>query len=510
MKRNIYFSVMALAMTALGAISCSNEEGLLPDIQTGEKTHMSVSVSMEELDAETRSTMTDENGSLKFAWKKGDKLLVTGVNGNNFEHLGVLTLDENSDGQETGIFNGDDITILGKTATYHYFYLGNGTYKNGDTEYIANIPASELTDVSLGNNDIMKASAEMSYGGDGLSGKVSLKRAFGFLTLTVNLPSNVTAPTGGTTLTLSGTGITSKAKIDLTNADAAVTNQGTTSNAVTLTIPAGQSSKKFYLNILPGTLSNLTVTTDINGETYSATVLKDASKTTVANKNYKATFNLKAEDNGEWVDLGLSSGTLWASKNIGASAPQESGNYYGWGDVTGKKIQNSALAFGPSSYNGAPTSTENTYGTTYYWHCCQTDSRYYDYDIAKYQLGDMWTMPTPDQIKELIDNTNHQRTTLEGVHGYKFTSKTDNSKWIFIPSAGYRSANNGTIQDNGYMYVWSSEIHWYQERLVGGNYNQYNYVKRGIAFTDYLSSGSKLQYGVMHPQYGFPVRPVRK
>lgn len=455
---------MALAMTALGATSCSNEEGLRPDIQTGEKTNMTVSVSMEELDAETRSTMTDENGSLKFAWKKGDKLLVTGGTGSNFQHLGVLTLDDNSDGQANGIFNGNDITILGKTAIYHYFYLGNGAIEKNASEYTANIPASELTDVSLGNNDIMKASAEMSYGGDGLSGKVSLKRAFGFLTLTVNLPSNVTAPTGGATLTLSGTGITSKAKIDLTNADAAVTNQGTTSNAVTLTIPAGQSSKKFYLNILPGTLSNLTVTTEINGETYSATVLKDVSKTTVANKNYKATFNLEAEDNGEikWIDLGLPSGTLWADRNLGATKPEEAGEYFCFGGLEHLKL-NPEYDFMRDSYDTS-VYTYN-YGTVGYNILNNlkrlgilkgSSNNFYemerlkgsDLDVATVRYNNNSQYYTADTFAfiELINNCTFSRKSMNGKPGWE--AKASNGNSIFFPATGYYSSNKQLLGTN--------------------------------------------------------------
>ena len=57
------------------------------------------------------------------------------------------------------------------------------------------------------------------------------------------------------------------------------------------------------------------------------------------------------------------------------------------------------------------------------------------------------------------------------------------------------------------MDKWDS---LYQGRLVGGNDYQYDYVKRGIALTDYYDEGSDVTYGVFNPAYGFPVRPVRK
>ena len=94
------------------------------------------------------------------------------------------------------------------------------------------------------------------------------------------------------------------------------------------------------------------------------------------------------------------------------------------------------------------------------------------------------------------------------MRGFKFINKKDESKWIFIPAAGYKLS--GVVKNNGCLYAWTSEIHWYQGRLVGGNDYQYDYVKRGIALTDYYDEGSDVTYGVFNPAYGFPVRPVRK
>ena len=85
------------------------------------------------------------------------------------------------------------------------------------------------------------------------------------------------------------------------------------------------------------------------------------------------------------VDLGLPSGTLWASWNVGATAPEESGGYYAWGETEEK-----------TSY------TEDTY--KYY---DQTTQEYInigeeisgtEYDVAHVMWGDGWRMPTEAQI----------------------------------------------------------------------------------------------------------------
>ena len=52
-------------------------------------------------------------------------------------------------------------------------------------------------------------------------------------------------------------------------------------------------------------------------------------------------------------------------------------------------------------------------------------------------MGSPWKMFTQAQGQQLIDDTNSTWTSINGVNGYKFTSKTDSSKYIFIPAAGF-------------------------------------------------------------------------
>ena len=60
-------------------------------------------------------------------------------------------------------------------------------------------------------------------------------------------------------------------------------------------------------------------------------------------------------------------------------------------------------------------------------------------DAATANMGSPWKMPTYKQTQDLINGTNHTWTTINGVNGGKFTSKTDSSKYIFLPAAGYWS-----------------------------------------------------------------------
>ena len=77
-------------------------------------------------------------------------------------------------------------------------------------------------------------------------------------------------------------------------------------------------------------------------------------------------------------------------------------------------------------------------------------------DAATQIMGGNWRMPTQTEIQELTDNTNHVWTQVNGVNGYKFTSKT-NGNSIFIPAAGYRVGSSFHSQGN-YGEVWTSSV----------------------------------------------------
>ena len=136
----------------------------------------------------------------------------------------------------------------------------------------------------------------------------------------------------------------------------------------------------------------------------------------------------------EYVDLGLPSGTKWATMNVGASSETDYGNYYQYG----KGAAQYAATSGDSIYSG----TENPLATSA--------------DTVAQVWGGSWHMPTRAQIEELTDNTNYTWETNfngSGVNGGKFTDNTDNSKYIFIPAAGCWSYGKWYGSNGGY---WSS------------------------------------------------------
>ena len=123
------------------------------------------------------------------------------------------------------------------------------------------------------------------------------------------------------------------------------------------------------------------------------------------------------------VDLGLSSGTLWATCNIGASSPEEYGDYFAWGETTPKsKYDWNSYKFGNGSsfskYNSADESTELEL----------------EDDAAYVILGKDWRMPTHIEELELVNECSWESVNINGISGYIITGPNGNS--IFMPRGG--------------------------------------------------------------------------
>lgn len=134
-----------------------------------------------------------------------------------------------------------------------------------------------------------------------------------------------------------------------------------------------------------------------------------------------------------YVDLGLPSGNLWAECNLGASSPEAYGDYYAWGEVEPKQVYTNS---NHKWYKeGAPSLGFTKYNNE--------DGKLMleDEDDAVIQkLGNGWRTPTLADFRELTNQkyTTIEKTTLNGVAGYKITSKK-NKKSIFIPFAGFKN-----------------------------------------------------------------------
>ena len=166
------------------------------------------------------------------------------------------------------------------------------------------------------------------------------------------------------------------------------------------------------------------------------------------------------DDGREYVDLGLPSGTLWATMNIGASSPEDYGDYFAWGETSPK-----------SNYTISTYKWCNGSSTTMTKYCMDSNYGTYDGksilepadDAATVNWSSSWHMPSKVQLQELVDNCTWTWTTRNGVNGHLVTGPNGNS--MFLPAAGQRvySSSYDVGTEGNY---WSQTLSSFSNRAV--------------------------------------------
>lgn len=139
----------------------------------------------------------------------------------------------------------------------------------------------------------------------------------------------------------------------------------------------------------------------------------------------------------EYVDLGLPSGTLWATCNIGAETVEEFGDYFAWGETEPKELYDwKSYQYGRfihERYELNKYCTDSAYGFNGFVDNLTVMEP--DDDVARTCWGEGWRMPTIGEWEELFLNTTGVWTTLNDVKGWRCTASNGNS--LFLPAAGY-------------------------------------------------------------------------
>ena len=173
------------------------------------------------------------------------------------------------------------------------------------------------------------------------------------------------------------------------------------------------------------------------------TVVYDSESTTVIYT--KVVLESSSDAPKPFVDLGLTSGTLWATCNIGADTPQDAGLFFAWGETEGHGSDPSdGYFFSWENYNWGEVSGWETFFTKY----CTDSSRGKDgFADGKYELdpeddaayinwGSEWQTPSKEQFDELKSECTWTLTTIGDVKGYEVVGTNGNS--IFLPETGWR------------------------------------------------------------------------
>ena len=162
----------------------------------------------------------------------------------------------------------------------------------------------------------------------------------------------------------------------------------------------------------------------------------------------------------EYVDLGLPSGLLWATCNVGADSPEEYGDYFAWGETQPKDIYDWSNYQHCNGSNNTLTKycPDPCYG--YNGFSDNLSTLLPDDDAATVNWGNNWRMPTAIEWSELYQNTTSIWTNQNGVNGRLFIASNGNS--LFLPAAG---GSVGTLIPYCYMgmgfegHYWSSSLY---------------------------------------------------
>ena len=217
-------------------------------------------------------------------------------------------------------------------------------------------------------------------------------------------------------------------------------------------------------------------------------------KVGIKNKEYVKIENASPTPQHEYVDLGLPSGTLWATCNLGAETPEETGLYFQWGDISG--------------YTASQIGVDKTFNWANYKYCNGEYNKLTKYcssgktdcwdgsgepdnklildqedDAATSHWGSNWQIPAKADFEELTGNTTMAWDASRS--GFTFTA---NSKELFLPAAGYVDGV-GRFSLGSYGNYWSRSLNesapyspWKLDFYNSGSYNIYGNARcRGIS-----------------------------
>ncbi len=182
----------------------------------------------------------------------------------------------------------------------------------------------------------------------------------------------------------------------------------------------------------------------------------------------------------EYIDLGLPSGTLWATCNIGAGRSEDYGDYFAWGETETKETFTwDNYAFGKES-ELTKYCNNAEYGTVDNLLTLDAED-----DAAVFKWGGDWRIPTYEIFKELYDNCERELTSQSGVNGCLFTSKTNGNTLFFPVDADissdygmYWTSSLNTTNPNGAWYLIISFDATLGEYCVLSDYYSTNYNSR--------------------------------
>lgn len=435
---NKYFSLVALVVAAV-ATSCSTED--LPSGASQDSngtTDVTLTASL--ATPKTRVGMIRNGSSASLYWHENDAISVLARNAAANTSSSEKFTTTAATGEATATFSGK-INNGAEAVCAAYPYNENHALSSDGTTLTYRLPSAytyskvESEIFSTVASDRVNHADMPMFGIISEDNKVDFKHLGGMMVIRVDkMPI-----TAGTLTVTSAKQLSGDFTFTLPTASetaAITTTDGTSANnTVTFTFSEAKegSAGVFYLPLATGEYTDFEVTLS-NSSDYNQTVSYGTQTITRASIS-AVSLVAQVKINDHWfVDLGLPSGLLWATTNVGADSPTDYGNYYAWGEITTKEEY-----------------TETNYTTPYSGY----DPLPAANDAATQIWGTSCRMPTDAEFEELKDNTERAEATMNEIKGVKVTSKT-NGNSIFLPHSGYHIGTEKGQQGEGFS-LWSSQ-----------------------------------------------------
>ena len=489
--KNKYFSFVALAAAAL-ATSCASDDLAEQKQEQNQDGTQTVTLTASVNDVQTRVEMTKNTDATaaSFYWHNNDAISVLTTSGSTYNNEKFTT--EVKTGATSATFTGNVTGTVGSYAVYPYNEKHSFT---SATALTYNLPAtytySEVETNIFSKDDTYPSNpTNMPMLGKIDNGKITFKCLGGLAVIRID---KMPAESGTLTVTadqqLSGNFTVS----DLSATDAQITMATTDTDAdktVTFTYSNATSGGVgiFYLPLAVGTYTNVKVTIGENTADCGSVTVDRAGMTAVyivkntseyhtdikwwrrygQTNRYYLGDNLYYIGGHDFIDLGLTSGTLWATMNVGAKSTTEAGSFYRWGETT-----------------EFTTSTTTNYSVT--------NATFQD--VAETWAPSYVQMPTAEQLDELLNTNNCTWTWNSSNKGYDVKSVKNNAS-IFFYAGGYINSNH-----THYNTESSEGYYWTKTYISSGSDND-------KAYRLYFKGTTELKKWAAGRQDGFNIRPV--
>lgn len=465
---------LPLILIGLQAIGCSSDESYfstetvrevratLGQFQDGEQ----------EIDTRTSYSISEQSG-FQTLWANGDVLGIYPIGGDQ-----VSFPISNGVGTTSAKFDGGSWALRG-TYKYAAYYPFSTDFYTTDQRAL---PVDFTGQVQNGNNSTAHLAAVdfMAAPGTQPSSNGSVNLQFNHVGCFMRMQLTVPEVGTYTSLTISSDNVKFpiKGTVDLSAATPTFKSTETTSSLTlgltNFTTTSKNAVATFYMMVAPGNYSssNLTFTlTDTNSNEYKKTV---TGKNMLATMAYNYAMTLEGTGTGgntgpgewgasnmhnghEYVDLGIKDAQgrtiYWATCNVGAENPEDSGDYYAWGECDAKDTY---TLENYSHYSLQQRTDDDGFEVIeQVWEELSDISRS-DNDVAQLKWGGNWRIPTQSEIYKLTNACTWIWCKKNDVSGYKIIG--ENGNWIFMPAS--RGVNEKNLfkphGEEAYGYYWSS------------------------------------------------------